>query len=88
MKPGPVTKPDKENTLKLKKKGKKNDDDDVMLVNCDIIVISLIYAQFIAIRKLDFGRMVCINYFFNNSNLLQGRIQRFEKGRCYVGHHG
>ena len=35
-----------------------------MSVNCEVIVIFLIYGQFGAIRKVDFGRMVCKTYIF------------------------
>ena len=48
MQLGPVTKLDKRNKTTSKKI-----DDDVMLENCHVIVISLIYGQFGAIRKPD-----------------------------------
>ena len=64
MKLGPVTKRDKRN-----KKRQKNDD-DVMSENCDVIAIFLIYRQFGAIRKPDFGRIVCKTYILINSKLL------------------
>ena len=41
-----------------------------MSTNYDIIVIFPIYRQFGAIRKLDFGDIVCKTYIFFNSNLL------------------
>ena len=41
-----------------------------MSVNCDVIVIFLIYGQFRVIRKPDSGRVVCKTYIFRNSNLL------------------
>ena len=50
---GPVTKLDKKNDATSKKYG-----DDVMLANCDVIVIFLIYGQFGAIWKPDSGRIV------------------------------
>ena len=53
MKFGPVTKLDKKNDATSKKYG-----DDVMLANCDVIVIFLIYGQFGAIWKPDSGRIV------------------------------
>ena len=53
MKLGLVTKLDKRNKTILKKT-----DDDVMLGNCDILIF-LIYSQFRAIWKPDFGRIVC-----------------------------
>ena len=43
MKLGPVNKLDKRNKITSK------NDDDVMLENCDVIAISLIYRQFGAI---------------------------------------
>ena len=45
-------------------------DIDVMLENCDVIVIFSIYGQFGAIQKLDSGHIVCKTYVFINSNLL------------------
>ena len=65
MKLGAVTKLDKEN-----KTTSKNFDDDVMLKNCDVILIFLIYGQFGAILKPDSGRRSCKTYIFINSNLL------------------
>ena len=62
---GPVTKLDKSN-----KTTSKTFDDDVMLENYDIIVIFPFYDEFGAIRKPDFGRIVCKIYVFINSNLL------------------
>ena len=44
--------------------------DDVMLTNCDVIVIFSIYDQFGAIRKPDSGHIVCKTYIFINSNFL------------------
>ena len=41
-----------------------------MSVNCDVIVIFLIYCQFGAIPKLDSGCIVCKTYIFIKSNLL------------------
>ena len=64
MKFGPVTK-----LFKRNKRTSKFFDDDVMSKNCDVIVIFSIYGQFGAIRKLDFGHMVCKTYVFINSNL-------------------
>ena len=55
MKLGPVTKLDKRNTATLKKI-----DDDVMSVNCDVIVIYSIYGQSGAIWP---GRMVSKSHF-------------------------
>ena len=65
MKLGPVTKLDKRNKATSKKI-----DNDVMLANCEFIVIFPIYGQFEAIRKLDSGRIVCKIYIFINSNFL------------------
>ena len=64
MKLGPVTKLDKRNKTTSKKF-----DDDVMMQNCDAIVIFLIYGQFGAIQMPDSGRIVCKTYVFINSNL-------------------
>ena len=60
MKPGPVTKLNKRN-----KKTSKKFVDDIILENCDVIVILPIFGQFGAIRKLDTGRIVCKTYFVN-----------------------
>ena len=65
MKLGPVTKIDKRNKTTSKKF-----DDEVVSVNCDVIVIFPIYGQTEAIRKLDSGRIVCKIYIFINNNLL------------------
>ena len=58
MKLGPVTKLDKRNKITLRKF-----DDDVVLMNCGVIVILPIYGQFDSIRKLDSGRTVSKTYF-------------------------
>ena len=43
----------------------KKFDDHVMSVNCDVIVIFVIYGQFGAVRKTDSGRMVLqLTFFF------------------------
>ena len=52
----PVTELDKRNKTTSKKF-----DDDVMSVNCDVMVIFPIYGQFGAIRKLNSGLIVSIN---------------------------
>ena len=65
MKLGPVTKLDKRNKITS-----KTFDDDIMLANCDVIVVFLIYGQFGAIQRLDSRRIVCKTYIFINSNLL------------------
>ena len=59
MKLGPVTKLDKRNKTTTKKF-----DDEVMSANCDVITIFSIYGQFAAIRKPDFGSIVCKTYIF------------------------
>ena len=64
MKLGPATKLDKKN-----KTSSKKFDDDVMLENYDVIVISPIYLQFGAIQKPDSGRIVYKTYIFINSNI-------------------
>ena len=48
----------------------KKFDDDVMSVNCEVIVIFSIYGQFGAIRKPGSGRIVCKTYIFINSSFL------------------
>ena len=45
--------------------------DDAMSTSYGIILISLIYCQFGAIRERDFRYMVCKAYTFINSNLRQ-----------------
>ena len=52
------------------KRSKKKIDDDVISVNCEVIVFFSIYGNFGAIRKPDFGRMVCRIYIFIDSDLL------------------
>ena len=64
MKFGAVTK-----LVKRNKKPSKRFDDDVMLANCDVIVIFPIYGQFGATRKPDSGHTVCKYYIFNKTNL-------------------
>ena len=64
MKLGPVTKLGKRNKTTSKVC------DDVMLANCDVIVIFPTYGQFGAIQKPDSGCIVCKTYIFMNSNLL------------------
>ena len=54
MKLGPVTKLDKRNKMTSKEFG-----NDVMSVNCDVIVVFPIYGQFGAIQKPDSGPKVC-----------------------------
>ena len=63
MKLGPVPKIDKRNTA-------TSIDDDILSENCDVIIIYSIYGQFGAIRKPDFGNMVCKTYIFINSSIL------------------
>ena len=65
MKLGPVTKLDKRNKTTSKKIG-----DDVMLANCEVIVIFPIYGQFGAIWKPDSRGIVCKTKIFINSNFL------------------
>ena len=65
MKLGPVTKLDKKNKTTSKKI-----DIDVMLKNCDVVVIFQIFGQFGAVRRPDSGHRVCKSYVFSNSNLL------------------
>ena len=65
MKLGPVIKLDKRKKTTLKKF-----DDDVMSENFVVIVIFPIYSQSGAIRKPNFGRIVCETSVFINSSLL------------------
>ena len=62
---GTVTKFDKENTSTSKKF-----DDDVMSINYDVIVLSLIYRQCSVIWKPDSEFMIYKTYIFINSNVL------------------
>ena len=64
MKLGLVTKLDKKITATS-----KNFYDDIMSVNCDVIVIFSIYGQFGAIRKPASGCMVCKTYILINNFL-------------------
>ena len=64
MKLGPVTKLDKTNKTRSKKI-----DVNVMLGNCDVMVIFRIFGQFGAIWRPDSGNRVCKSYLFSNSNL-------------------
>ena len=54
IKLGPVAKLNKRNKTTSQKLH-----NDVMSINCDVIIIFWIYGQFGAIRKPDSGRMVC-----------------------------
>ena len=54
MKLGPATKLEGEARQRQRKF-----DDCIMSTNCGFIVILLIYGQFGAFRKPDYGRMVC-----------------------------
>ena len=56
MRLGPVIERDKKN-----KKMSKKFDDDVILADCDVIAIFPIHGQFGAIRRPDWGCIVC-NY--------------------------
>ena len=68
MKVGPVTKLDKENKTTSKKFY-----DDVMLVNCDVIVILIIYGRFRAIQKPNSGYLISRTYIFFKSNFLSNK---------------
>ena len=65
MKLEPVTKLDKRN-----KTTSKRFEIDVMLENCDVIVIFQIFDKFGAVQRPDPGHKVCQSYVFHNSNLL------------------
>ena len=65
MKLGPVTKLHKRSKTTLKKV-----DDDVMLENCDVIVIFPIYGQFGAIWKPDSACIAFKTYVFITGNLV------------------
>ena len=54
----PLTKRNKRNGNNVKK-----DSDEIMSKHCDVIVIFLIYVLSGAIRKPDFGVIVCKTYF-------------------------
>ena len=59
--------------VKLDKRNKTMSEkfrDDVISVNCDVIVIFPIYGQFGAFWKPDYGRIVCKTYIFIKTNLL------------------
>ena len=43
---------------------------DIILANCHVIVIFLIYSQFETTRKPDSGHIVCKTYILTNRNLL------------------
>ena len=64
MKLGPVAKLDKKNKVTS-----KNVDVDVMLENCDAIVIFQIFGQFGEVRRLNSGHRVCKSYVFSNRKL-------------------
>ena len=73
MKLESVTKIDKRNTVLSKKFG-----NDVMLLNCDIIIMLPIYDHFGAIQKPDSGRMVYKTCIFINSNLFFSNLSKTE----------
>ena len=58
MKLGPLTKLDKRN-----KTASKIFDNDVMSINCKVIVIFRIFGQFGAVRKPDSEHKICKSYF-------------------------
>ena len=61
----PVTKLSKKNAATS-----KIFEEDIMSINCDVIVIFLIYGQFGAIHKPDFRCVACKTYISININLL------------------
>ena len=65
MKLGPVTK-----LYRRNKTTSRKTEDDVILENCDVIVIFSIYGQFVAILMPDSRHIVRKTYIFINSNLL------------------
>ena len=65
IKLGPVTKLRKKNATTS-----KIFEEDIMSINCDVIVIFLIYGQFGGIHKPDFRRVACKTYISININLL------------------
>ena len=82
MKLGPVTKLEKRN------KTSKTIDNDVMLANCDVIVIFPIYSQFGASRKSHSRRIVCKSYIFVKSNLYLTKTEnRSKKSLARVSHY-
>ena len=62
MKLGPV--------IIIDKRNKTTSKNDVMSVNCDVLVIFPIYGEFGTVQKPGSGRIVCKTYIFINSNLL------------------
>ena len=74
MKLRPVTKLDKKNKITP-----KTFDDGVMLANCDVIVIFLIYGQFGAVQRPDSGRIICKTYIFINGNLSSYKTKKKNK---------
>ena len=69
MKLEPVTKIDKKNKTRSKKRG-----NDTMSENCDVIAIFPIYHQSGAMGKPDSRCIVCKTYVFINSNYLSYKI--------------
>ena len=65
--------------LDQNKKTSKKIDDDAMPTNFGVIVISPIYSQFWAIRKLDSGCIVCETYIFIKSKLLSYKTENRTK---------
>ena len=63
MKLGPVTKFDKKKKITPKKF-----DVDVMLKNCDVIIIFRIFGKFGAIRRSDSGHRVKVLFWTKNTN--------------------
>ena len=57
-----------------------------MLENCDAIVISRIFGQFGAVRRLDSGHRVCKSYVFSNSNLLSNKNWKQLKNLQHSSH--
>ena len=72
MRFGPVTKPDKRNTVRSK-------NFDEFSESCDAIVIFPIYSQFGVLRMPDPTRINYKTYIFNNSNLLTTKTKNITK---------
>ena len=70
MKLGPVNKLYKTNKATLKRFG-----NDVMLADCDVIIIFPIYGPLGAIQKPDCGHVICKTYIFINSNFILQKLK-------------
>ena len=69
--------------MKLDKRNKENSKSyyDLILINCNVIVIFSSYGQFGAIRKPDFGGIVLKTYIFIKA------ANRTKKFQTQLSHH-